>query len=53
MWALRKAGGGVEESVFSTCVVSKTEAAASSLPDKENTQVINGIRISEHIKNKV
>lgn len=52
MCALRKAGG-VEESVFSTCVVSKTEAAASSLPDKENTQVINGIRISEHIKNKV
>lgn len=52
MCVLRR-GGGVEESVSSTCVVSKTEAAASSLQDKENTQVIDGIQISEQVKDKV
>lgn len=39
--------------LVSTCVISKTEAAASSLEDKENTPVISGIQILEHLKNKV
>lgn len=53
MCVLSRGGGVLDQSLFSTCVVSKTEAAASSLEDKENAQVMSGIQILEHVMRKV
>lgn len=53
MCVLSGGGGVLDQSLFSTCVISETEAAASSLEDKENTQVISGIQILEQVKKKV
>lgn len=49
MCVLVEVGGVLDQSLFSTCVVSKTETAASSLEDKENTQVSSGIQVLEHV----
>lgn len=50
----RGGGGGLDQSLFfPTCVISKTEAAASSLEDKENMQVVSGIQMLVQVKKKV
>lgn len=56
MCALSRGGGGgvLDQSLFfPTCVISKTEAAASSLEDKENMQVVSGIQMLVQVKKKV